>query len=45
MLKPIDTAALLAELESSYAMADERATHSGGNVLAAPANTDEVTFF
>jgi methyl-accepting chemotaxis protein len=45
MLKPVDAGALLAELESSYAMADERVTHGGGNMLDAPASSDEVTFF
>jgi methyl-accepting chemotaxis protein len=41
-LKPVDVGALLAELERSYAMADERATH-GGAAAAAP--VEEVTFF
>lgn len=46
-LVPVDTASLLAALESSYAMADERAMHatSGGSASAASAATDEVTFF
>ncbi|MFY9514256.1 MAG: methyl-accepting chemotaxis protein [Rubrivivax sp.] len=46
-LKSVDVAALLAELEKSYAMADERATHGGGNAAAtaAPAASEEVTFF
>jgi len=46
-LKPLDAPALLAELESSYAMADERSTHSkgaGAGVAAGPA-VEEVTFF
>jgi methyl-accepting chemotaxis protein len=45
-LTPVDAAALLAELESSYAMADERATHSGGNATSAnAAAAEEVVFF
>ncbi len=44
-LKPVDATALLAELESSYVMADERLTHTSGDVSNAPASTDEVTFF
>lgn len=44
-LTPVDTASLLGELEGSYAMADERATHASGAVLAAPATADDVTFF
>ena len=51
-LAPVDAAALLAELESSYAMADERATHSGGkgagkgtDKSAEAAATDDVVFF
>jgi methyl-accepting chemotaxis protein len=45
-LTPVDAAALLAELESSYAMADERATHSGGGGKnASVAATDDVVFF
>jgi methyl-accepting chemotaxis protein len=44
---PVDPQALLAELESSYAMADERMTHSdgGARTSAAPAAAEEVTFF
>jgi methyl-accepting chemotaxis protein len=45
-LKPVDVAALLLELESSYAMADERNTHShGGTAAAAAPAVEEVTFF
>jgi methyl-accepting chemotaxis protein len=44
-LKPVDATALLAELEGSYVMADERATHVGDNAAGAPAISDEVTFF
>ena len=40
----IDTQALLAELEASYAMADERGVHPGGIATAAPA-ASAVTFF
>ncbi|HSI57275.1 MAG TPA: methyl-accepting chemotaxis protein [Ideonella sp.] len=55
-LQPLDTATLLAELEKSYAMADERNTHGGKSghsashgagqpgATAAPA-AEEVTFF
>jgi methyl-accepting chemotaxis protein len=49
VLVPIDAKALLGELEGSYVMADERATHSGGaasSAAAAPASElEEVTFF
>jgi len=48
-LAPVDAEALLGELEGSYAMADERATHAGGAPMAAPqaaaAPLEEVTFF
>ena len=48
-LRPVDAAALLQELEGSYAMADERATHAGdarmANAAAAVADREEVTFF
>jgi methyl-accepting chemotaxis protein len=49
-LAPIDAAGLLAQLEGSYAMADERATHSRQGAApvgkpAAMAASDEVTFF
>lgn len=52
VLVPIDARALLGELEGSYAMADERATHSAGAAPSAPSATaapapelEEVTFF
>ena len=51
MLTPVDSAALLAELEGSYAMADERVTHNhgsrsvGANASAPAPIDDEVTFF
>jgi methyl-accepting chemotaxis protein len=45
-LKPVDAAALLAELESSYVMADERETHGGdANASTALASADDITFF
>lgn len=53
-LRPVDAATLLAELEGSYVMADERLTHAGsartptpdGNRAApAPPPGEEVTFF
>ncbi|VTU33194.1 methyl-accepting chemotaxis protein [Variovorax sp. PBL-E5] len=45
-LQPIDAAALLSELEKSYAMADERATHSGDTGAATPAAASgDVVFF
>lgn len=43
VLKPVDTAALLAALEATYAMAEERETHSSG--AAATAKAEEITFF
>ncbi len=43
VLKPVDASALLAELEKTYAMAEERTTHSGG-AAAGPKN-EEITFF
>ncbi len=45
-LAPVDAKVLLDELEGSYAMADERATHAGGATpAAAVAELEEVTFF
>jgi methyl-accepting chemotaxis protein len=46
-LVPLSAAALLAELESTYAMADERQVHRGGAAAApaAKAADTEVTFF
>ena len=43
LLKPVDTAALLAALEATYAMAEERETHTSG--AAATAKAEEITFF
>lgn len=48
VLQPVDAGALLAELESSYAMADERITHTNKAVAKgapAVAAEEEVTFF
>ena len=44
-LQPVDAVALLAELESSYAMASERAVHPGQAAAPAPSDSEEVTFF
>ena len=45
-LRPVDASALLAELEGSYAMADEHATHNGASGgMKASAAAEEVTFF
>ena len=48
-LKPVDAGALLAELEATYAMADERTTHHAGAAASqTPATAQasaEVTFF
>ena len=48
-LAPVDAQVLLDELEGSYAMADERATHAdqhaGAPPQAAAAGLEEVTFF
>lgn len=48
-LRPLDAAALLSELESSYAMADERAIQKGGSAdrtrATSAAPSDEITFF
>jgi methyl-accepting chemotaxis protein len=43
-LEPLDVAGLLAELEKTYAMAEERETHGSGAAKSAP-KTEEVTFF
>jgi methyl-accepting chemotaxis protein len=43
-LQPADIAALLAELERNYAMADEHAVHRG-QAAPAPQPADEITFF
>lgn len=43
-LEPLDVATLLAELEKTYAMSEERETHGSGATSSAP-KTEEVTFF
>jgi methyl-accepting chemotaxis protein len=43
-LQPIDARTLLAELESTYAMAEERALHSS-NAQPASQQAEEITFF
>lgn len=43
--QPIDVARLLQELENSYAMAEERATHVKGSDKPVAAAAEEVTFF
>ena len=49
VLSPVDTQALLAELEISYAMVDERVTHQAidttTTAAVAVADAEEVTFF
>lgn len=42
-LEPMDIGGLLADLESTYAMAEERHNHGTGH--AASAGSDEITFF
>jgi len=45
-LRALDARSLLAALEKTYAMADERKIHRGGGASApAPAAADEITFF
>jgi methyl-accepting chemotaxis protein len=43
-LAALDVATMLAELESTYAMAEERETHGSGSAASGPKN-EEVTFF
>ncbi|HEY0817888.1 MAG TPA: methyl-accepting chemotaxis protein, partial [Rhizobacter sp.] len=43
-LAALDVATMLAELESTYAMAEERETHGSGAAASGPKN-EEVTFF
>jgi methyl-accepting chemotaxis protein len=43
-LQPLDARALLAELESTYAMAEERALHHD-SARPAPQQAEEITFF
>jgi len=42
-LQPLDPAMLLADLEKTYTMAEQRTIHSGGQAEANPSS--EVTFF
>jgi methyl-accepting chemotaxis protein len=44
MLRPLDSRELLAELASTYAMAEERAVH-GGQQVAQKQSSEEITFF
>lgn len=45
-LLPLDPVTLLADLEKTYAMAEERAIHSGGKAVAKQSEqNDEITFF
>lgn len=44
LLQPLDAKALLADLERTYAMAEERTVHGGGKAAAQPQDT-EITFF
>jgi len=44
-LEAADVGALLAELEKTYAMADEHAVHHGRSAAPAAAPSDEITFF
>ena len=44
VLVAVDSRALLAELEKTYAMAEERTTHGGGGAAGAPKD-EEITFF
>jgi methyl-accepting chemotaxis protein len=45
VLQPIDAASLLNDMESTYAMAEERTNHSGTGNAPAAANNEEITFF
>ena len=44
-LQPLDSAGLLAELEKTYAMKEERAVHQGSKSAEATQNDTEITFF
>ena len=44
-LLPLDAGGLLASLEKTYAMAEERAVHTGGKKAVAAPASDEITFF
>ncbi|TWI62104.1 methyl-accepting chemotaxis protein [Pseudoduganella lurida] len=44
-LRPLDAGALLAELESTYAMAEERTLHARSSLPAPAQQEEEITFF
>ena len=44
-LQPLDSAGLLAELEKTYAMKEERAVHQGSKAAEASQDDNEITFF
>jgi methyl-accepting chemotaxis protein len=44
-LQPLDPSPLLAELEKTYTMAEERTVHGGSKKTAASQDSDEITFF
>jgi methyl-accepting chemotaxis protein len=44
-LHPLDAASLLRDLESTYAMAEERSNHGGNDAKASAAGNEEITFF
>lgn len=44
-LQPLDSAGLLAELEKTYAMKEERAVHQGSKSAEATQDDTEITFF
>ncbi|WP_230182527.1 methyl-accepting chemotaxis protein [Aquabacterium sp. CECT 9606] len=44
-LQPLDSAGLLAELEKTYAMKEERAVHQGSKAAEASQDDTEITFF
>lgn len=44
-LQPLDSAELLAELEKTYAMKEERAVHQGSQAAQATPDDTEITFF
>lgn len=44
-LQPLDSAGLLAELEKTYAMKEERAVHQGSKAVEATPDDTEITFF
>ncbi|HXA47101.1 MAG TPA: chemotaxis protein, partial [Burkholderiaceae bacterium] len=44
-LQPLEADSLLADLEKTYAMAEERSMHRGGTAVTVTAPSDEITFF